>query len=103
WFYEAKMGGPEVMEEIKIGLHKFYEKVERSGISEMKKTIQTYRNWETEILNRFFIDYSNGFLEGLNNLAKVMKRNAFGFRNFSRFRACILLHHQYKSIGNSIG
>ncbi|WP_148335159.1 MULTISPECIES: transposase, partial [Bacillus] len=44
-----------------------------------------------------------GFLEGLNNLTKVMKRNAFGFRNFSRFRARILLHHQYKSIGNSIG
>lgn len=103
WFYEAKMGGPEEMEEIKKGLHKFYEKVERSGIPEMKKTIQTYRNWETEILNRFFFDYSNGFLEGLNNLTKVMKRNAFGFRNFSRFRARILLHHQYKSIGNSIG
>ncbi|WP_419029714.1 transposase, partial [Megasphaera massiliensis] len=33
--------------------------------------------------------YSNGFTEGMNNKIKVLKRVAFGFRNFERFRARI--------------
>ncbi|WP_082195512.1 ISL3 family transposase [Bacillus testis] len=103
WFNEAKRRGPGHIEKTKEALHAFYEKVEESRIPEFVKTVQTYRNWETEILNRFEFGYSNGFVEGLNNLTKVMKRNAFGFRNFARFRARILLHHHYKSIGNSVG
>ncbi|PLR71033.1 hypothetical protein CYJ37_19795 [Bacillus sp. UMB0728] len=43
------------------------------------------------MLNSFRYDYSNGFLVGINNLTKVMRRNAFGFRSFKRFRAKILL------------
>ncbi|WP_337543456.1 transposase, partial [Acidaminococcus timonensis] len=35
--------------------------------------------------------YSNGFTEGMNNKIKVLKRVAFGFRNFERFRSRILL------------
>ena len=84
-------------------LRQFYQKVEESGIPELSKTVQTYRNWEREILNRFNFNYSNGFVEGLNNLTKVIKRNGFGYRNFTRFRARILLHHQYKNIGHSLG
>ncbi|WP_211237433.1 transposase, partial [Paucisalibacillus globulus] len=43
------------------------------------------------------------FLEGINNTTKVLKRNAYGFRNFKRFRAKILLNRQYKGIGLQIG
>ena len=103
WFYEAKRNGGNNIAETQEKLHAFYQKVEKSGIPELRKTIQTYRNWEREILNRFEFDYSNGFVEGLNNLTKVIKRNGFGYRNFTRFRAKILLHHQYKNIGNSLG
>ena len=103
WFYTSKEKGPEHIEEIKEDLHTFLEKLDRCGIPEFIRTAQTYRNWETEILNRFAFGYSNGFVEGLNNLTKVIKRNGFGYRNFARFRARVLLHHQYKKIGNSIG
>ena len=103
WFYEAKRNGRENIADTQKTLHAFYQKVEESGIPELRKTVQTYRNWEREILNRFEFEYSNGFVEGLNNLTKVIKRNGFGYRNFTRFRAKILLHHQYKHIGNSIG
>ncbi|MBF0781139.1 MULTISPECIES: transposase, partial [unclassified Granulicatella] len=34
---------------------------------------------------------SNGSIEGLNNKIKVLKRNAFGYRSFTYFRARILL------------
>ncbi|KPL58657.1 transposase, partial [Rossellomorea vietnamensis] len=67
------------------------------------KAAQTLKNWQIEILNSFMYNYSNGFLEGINNLTKVMKRNAFGFRSFTRFRAKILLTHKYKRLGSHIG
>ncbi|WP_336825752.1 transposase, partial [Sporosarcina sp. USHLN248] len=47
--------------------------------------------------------YSNGFLEGINNKTKVMKRNAYGFRRFDHFKAKILLNIRYKEIGVHLG
>ncbi|EOS8059541.1 transposase, partial [Enterococcus hirae] len=35
--------------------------------------------------------YSNGALEGTNNKIKVIKRVAYGYRNFHNFRARIYL------------
>ncbi|MBM7692099.1 transposase [Peribacillus deserti] len=102
WFSHAKEKGTQ-MREVKEELHEFYELVRRSEIPEMNKAIKTLQNWQTEILNSFIYSYSNGFLEGINNSTKVLKRNAFGFRSFDRFRAKILLTHQYKGIGVHIG
>lgn len=103
WFKRAKEIGEHRIVEVKQGLIGFYEKVESSGMSEMKRSIRTFQNWQTEILNSFVYNYSNGFLEGINNSTKVLKRNAYGYRNFERFRAKILLSHQYKRIGLHIG
>jgi len=103
WFYRAKEIGQEQITQVKQELKDFYQLVEASEIPEMKKAIQTIQNWQTEILNSFAYNFSNGFLEGINNSTKVLKRNAFGFRSFKRFRAKILLSHQYKGIGVHIG
>lgn len=46
-------------------------------------------NWRPYILNAFDIHLSNGFTGGCNNAIKTLKRLAF--RNFSAFRAKILL------------
>ncbi|WP_419029829.1 transposase, partial [Megasphaera massiliensis] len=45
------------------------------------------KDWRQAILNGLTQVYSNGFTEGMNNKIKVLKRVAFGFRNFERFRA----------------
>jgi transposase len=103
WFSNAKEKGSKQISEVKEELIEFYKKVESSGINEMKSAIKTLQNWQTEILNSFVYGYSNGFLEGINNSTKVLKRNAFGYRSFERFRAKILLTHQYKGIGVHIG
>ncbi|MEK4253782.1 ISL3 family transposase [Ureibacillus sp. FSL K6-2830] len=103
WFTKAKMIGKEQIVKVKQELEHFYQKVEESGIPEMMKAIKTIQNWQTEILNSFVYDQSNGFLEGINNTTKVLKRNGYGFRNFKRFRAKILLLHKYKGIGIHIG
>lgn len=103
WFKQAKVNGHKKIGETKKGLKHFYKLVEESGIPEFRKNIKTIKNWQTEILNSFVYGYSNGFLEGINNHTKVIKRNAFGFRNFKRSRARILLSHKYKEIGVHVG
>jgi len=103
WFNEAKQNGAENIHKTKHALYALYEAIDEAGIPEFQRAAQTLRNWQIEILNSFSYDYSNGFLEGINNLTKVMKRNAFGFRSFLRFRAKILLTHKYKRLGAHIG
>lgn len=44
------------------------------------------------------MDFRIGFLEGINNHTKVMKRNAFGFMNFKRAQTRLLLTYKYKEI-----
>lgn len=50
----------------------------------------TFQNWSEGILNSFSYPYTNGYTEGCNNKIKVLKRNAYGYRNFTRFRNRIL-------------
>jgi len=62
-----------------------------SGIEEFITASSTIENWLPYIVNSF-IDkrYTNGFTEGINNKIKVIKRNAFGYKNFKFFRKRIL-------------
>ena len=54
------------------------------------KCVETFSKWESEILNAFESGLSNGYTEGCNNKIKVIKRNAYGIRNFKRLRKIIL-------------
>lgn len=103
WFDQAKENGSTFIVRTKEQLKAFYKQVEKANIPEFERTIKTLQNWQIEILNSFAYNYSNGFLEGINNLTKVIKRNAFGFRSFKRFRAKILLTHKYKKVGMHVG
>ncbi len=47
-------------------------------------------HWMNGILNSFTTPYTNGYTEEINNKIKVLKRNAYGYRNFERFRSRIL-------------
>ena len=96
WFEEAKKIGQNQPKKVKERLKAFYQKVQESGMGEFIKAISTLQNWQVEVLNSFAFDYSNGFIEGLNNQTKVIKRNAFGFRRYDRLRLKVLLHHQFK-------
>lgn len=54
-------------------------------------TIDTFKKLQTEIKNALELPYSNGSLECLNNHIKVLKRNAYGFRNFYNFKLRITI------------
>ena len=61
------------------------------SIPEMVEVANTIKNWLPYIVNSFIDErFSNGFTEGLNNKIKVIKRVAFGYKNFAFLRLSIL-------------
>ena len=86
-------------EEAHDKLNEFIIKLKSSNIPEYQYVARTYTNWKTEIINSFYQEISsetgeiynltNGFIEGINNKIKVIKRVAFGYRNFNNFRTRI--------------
>lgn len=57
----------------------------------MKNARRTLRKHLSEIQNSFIYQFSNGPIEGANNKIKVIKRTAYGLRNFNMFRLRILI------------
>lgn len=87
-FYE--FSNSKTYKEAKPLLSKFILLAQNSHIPEYIKLAKTLINWSEEILNSFRVPYTNGVIEGMNNKIKVIKRNAYGVRNFNRFRNRIL-------------
>lgn len=65
--------------------------VEQSGLSSLTKFVTTLHNWWQVILNYFHERLTSGFVEGMNNKRKLIKRLAFGYRNFTHFRLRVLV------------
>ena len=87
-------------ESAKKAMSDWIQNAENSGIPQFHKCADTMRNWYTGIINSFSTPITNGFTEGCNNKIKVLKRNAYGYRNFRRFRNRILhifSHQQLKT------
>ncbi|MGM0217629.1 ISL3 family transposase [Enterococcus sp. AZ126] len=63
-----------------------------SGLPVYYQTVfSTFKKVQNEIKHALELSYSNGPLECLNNHIKVLKRNAYGFRNFYNFKLRIAL------------
>ena len=52
---------------------------------------KTFLKDKEKIANALQLPYSNAKLEATNNLIKLIKRNAFGFRNFENFKKRIFI------------
>ena len=52
---------------------------------------KTFLKDKEKIVNALQLPYSNAKLETTNNLIKLIKRNAFGFRNFDNFKKRIFI------------
>lgn len=59
--------------------------------SYMKTSLRTLKKYCSYVENTFSNPYTNGPIEGINNKIKVIKRIAFGFRSFSKFKTRILI------------
>lgn len=59
------------------------------------KSQNTMLRWFDEIIAYFDHRTTNGIVEGINNKLKLIKRSAFGFRNFDNFRIRSLLNWHF--------
>ena len=72
----------------------FFDLIEEnlSAVHPIFQTVfRTFLKDRDKITNALELPYSNAKLEATNNLIKVIKRNAFGFRNFDNFKKRILI------------
>ena len=57
----------------------------------MKKALKTFNNLEEYILNSFDYEYSNGIVEGTNNVIKKIKHSACGYKKIKHLKARVML------------
>lgn len=82
---------------VKENLYKWFETVESSSLTAFNSVVKTFKNWQTEILNAFVFPYNNGYIEGVNNTTKVIKRMSYGIKSFDRLRKKILFRQAIRS------
>lgn len=61
-----------------------------SQMPEILTLRKTLLKWRQEILAYFYTGLTNGRTEGYNNLAKLIQRRAFGYKNFENYRLRLL-------------
>ena len=77
-------------------IEEWFNDIRKSKIKEFIKLIASYKAWMKEIRNSFILDertkkrLTNGFIEGKNNICKVIKRVGFGYKKFDNLRNRIL-------------
>ena len=59
------------------------QEVSASGLSCYDRFLHTLEKWKEEIANYFLARHNSGFVEGLNNKIKVLKRRCYGIFNLS--------------------
>lgn len=59
-------------------LQRWTEQAKASGLHCFDKFLNTLHNWQDGILNYFEGRHTSGFVEGLNNKLKLLKRRCFG-------------------------
>ena len=78
------------VDEAKKNYYSFRLAAMASNLTRFKQCCIMIDKRKESILRAFETSYTNGFTEGCNNKVKVLKRNCYGVRNFSRFRNRIL-------------
>ena len=69
-----------------------YNNINNKNISKkMKKALKTFKELEKYILNAFDYEYSNGIVEGINNVIKQIKHVACGYKKFKHLKARVML------------
>lgn len=73
-----------------LALRHMCDEMALSTIPAIKTLRRTLMKWREEILNYFLTGLTNGRTEGYNNLAKLVQKRAFGYKNFRNYRLRLL-------------
>ncbi|EFA24566.1 ISL3 family transposase [Streptococcus oralis] len=74
----------------------------KAGLFFFQTVFKTFLKDKYKIIKALQLPYSNAKLETTNNLIKLTKRNAFGFRNFDNFKERIFIALNIKMEKTSI-
>lgn len=66
------------------------DEMARSPTEEIQRLRKTLLKWRVEILNYFEHRMTNARVEGFNNVAKTIKKRAYGFKSFENYRLRVL-------------
>jgi transposase len=69
----------------------------KDAISVFPKSCRTIIRWIGQIIAYFDRRTTQGVVEGINNKLKLIKRKAYGFRNFDNFILRSFLHWHFAS------
>ncbi|NWG18741.1 MAG: transposase [Chloroflexi bacterium] len=67
------------------------ERVVKSGLACCDQFLKLLDTWQDLIANDFINHQTRGFVEGLNNRLKMLKRRCYGIRNIGRIVQCLTL------------
>lgn len=81
----------------KKGLEDWIQLAEESNLSSFNRVAKTMARWKQEIVQSFMYPYNNGYIEGVNNTTKVIKRISYGIKSFDRLRKKILWRQTIRS------
>lgn len=84
-FYELRG-----LKRAEVALDKLIQDMSGSLIKEIQTLRRTLIKWRKEVLNFFVYRITNARVEGFNNVAKVIKRRAYGFKSFQNYRLRLL-------------
>ena len=69
---------------------KMLDEMALSEVNAIRRLRKTLKKWFQEILNYFKTRLTNARVEGFNNVAKTVKKRAYGFRSFKNYRLRVL-------------
>lgn len=79
-------------EEATKALELWIKEVERIGDKAWISCKTAFKNWKESITNSFDYSWTNGYLEGVHNKIKTLKRITFTMKNFHHFRTKIIFN-----------
>ena len=83
-------------------INSWIESVKESNLVCFNKFINTLKKYQPQIENYFLNRNTSGFVEGVNNKAKVMKRRCYGIYNLKHFFQRLTLDFSgYAVFGNA--
>lgn len=87
-----------------LQLTDWQQRVRASGLSCYDSFLLTLEKWKEEIANYFLARHNSGFVEGLNNKIKVLKRRCYGIFNLSHlFQRLFLDIEGYQRFAHTAG
>ncbi len=64
----------------------YIEQLKSSNFEPLVKLGKTLENWAKEVVRMWRFTKNNGITEGFHNKMEMLKRRAYGFRNFNNYR-----------------